>query len=146
MAHTLFMKRVLGTLVPTDRHSEELLKGLPDRTCFKVEVRQPRNVDHHRKYWALIQAIFPHQSQYATTRHLHEALKLSVGHFDMIESLKGVKVPVTRETNFNKMDQKEFEQFYDKVVELILTRLLPGVGKAHLEAQVVDILDGSKAA
>lgn len=140
------MKRILGSLVPTDRRSEELLKELPDHTCFRVEVRQPRNVDHHRKYWALIQAIFPHQSQYATTRHLHEALKLSVGHFDMIKSLKGVEVPVTRETNFSKMDQAEFAQFYDRVVDLILTRLLPGVGQAHLEAQVLDILEGKKAA
>ena len=65
---------------------------------------------------------------------------------DSIKSLKGVEVPVTRETNFNKMDQAEFAQFYDKVVDLILTRLLPGVGKAHLEAQVIDILDGRRAA
>jgi hypothetical protein len=43
------------------------------------------------------------------------------------------------------MDQASFDQFYERVVQVILTRILPGVSNAELERQVVDILQGEAA-
>jgi hypothetical protein len=42
------------------------------------------------------------------------------------------------------MDQDEFEQLYERAVELILTRILPGVGREDLDRQVAEIMAGRK--
>ena len=47
---------------------------------------------------------------------------------------------------FDNIDQTEFEQVYERIVDVILTRILPGVGRKDLEDQVHDILAGRKAA
>lgn len=147
MATDVRVKRVMDRLVPADKVSADELAELPANTVLRCQITRPRNPRHHAKYWALISAIFPHQTAYATRNQLHEQLKKAVGF--TIETVNLMTGEIEYEADsiaFDNLDQKGFEEVYERIVQVVLTRVLPGVGKRDLDAQVMDILEGSKAA
>lgn len=147
MGKTLYMKRVMDRLVPADRISAELLSELAADKQLRCEITQPRNLKHHNKFFALIHVVFPHQSAYLTRDDLRDELTIAAGHFHMVKDIQtGKPKPVADSIAFDKMDQDAFTVFYDAVVNIILTRVLPGVSKRDLEDQVLEILDGRRAA
>lgn len=147
MAKTLFMKRVMDRLVPSDAISADLLAELPAGAQLRCEVTQPRNIKHHNKFFALVHAVFPHQSAYLNRDDLRNELTIAAGHFHMVRDIRtGTEKAVADSIAFDKMDQTDFEPFYDAAVNIVLSKILPGVGKRDLEAQVLDILNGRRAA
>jgi len=79
MSTEIRMRRVLNRLVPADKLSEDDLSTLSPDKVYDVKIWQKRNSDHHRKYFALVNAIFPHQKGWPTTKALHDQLKMAVG-------------------------------------------------------------------
>lgn len=147
MAVDVRVKRVMDRLVPADKVSADELADLPAGVILRCQITQPRNPRHHGKYWALISAIFPHQKMYASRQQLHEQLKKAVGF--VIETTNLLTGEIEYEADsiaFDNLDQKGFEEVYERIVDVILTRILPGVGRRDLEAQVLDILEGRRAA
>lgn len=146
MATDMFLRKRLGTLVPADPMSAQALADLPAGVTVKAVITQPRNLDHHRKWWALLQAVFPHQSTYATLDSFHAAIKVALGYGETVKLPDGRMIVIPGSISFARMDQAAFEQFYDRAVDLILTRILPGLDRADLEQEVLDILAGRNAA
>lgn len=136
----------LGRFHPNDARSAELYADLPRGTVMRASVTQPRNVDHHRKFFALLQAIMPHQELYLSTDDLLDGIKLALGHVKEsrnAETLEAVYTPAS--INFGAMDQEAFETFYQKAVDLICRRIIPGLNDADLEREVDEILAGRGA-
>lgn len=147
MAVEIRVRRVLNRLVPADKLSEDDLSALSPDKVYDVKIWQKRNSDHHRKYFALVNAIFPHQKGWPTTKALHDQLKMAVGFSYEAKDLKTGELRTYPDSiAFDRLDQQEFEQVYERIVEVILTRILPGVGRRDLEAQVLAILEGRRAA
>jgi hypothetical protein len=147
MAVDVRVTRVMGRLVPADKVSADELADLPAGVVLRCQITRPRNPRHHAKYWALISAIFPHQKAYPTRNQLHEQLKKAVGF--TVETVNLMTGEIEYEADsmaWDNLDQKGFEEVYERIVEVILTRVLPGVGRRDLDAQVMDILEGRKAA
>lgn len=74
--------------------------------------------------------------------HHYAAIKVALGYGETVKLPDGRAILIPGSISFAAMDQGEFEQFYERAVELILTRILPGVDRPELDAQVMDILDG----
>lgn len=147
MSVEIRVRRVLNRLVPADRLSEDELVQLDPDKEFDCKIWRKRNGDHHRKYFALVNAIFPHQSAWPTTKALHDQLKMAVGFsYEAKDMATGEIRTYPDSIAFDRLDQAEFEQVYERIVQVILTRILPGVGRRDLESQVLDILAGRKAA
>jgi hypothetical protein len=147
MATEIRVKRVLNRLVPADKLSEDDIARLDADKIYDCKLWNKRNADHHRKYRALVAAIFPHQKYYATTKALHDQLKVAVGFsYEAVDLNTGEVRTYPDSMAFDNIDQTEFEQVYERIVDVILTRILPGVGRKDLEDQVMDILAGRKAA
>lgn len=145
MSEILFMRRSLGSLRPIDPTSAEILDRIAKDEDVKVEITRPRNVKHHRKFFALLNAIYPHQDIYPTRTSFRAALSAALGFGETVKLGDGRTIIVPHSISFAKMDQTEFEAFYDRAVELILTRIVPGVGRADLAREVDDILAGRSA-
>lgn len=142
MSETVFMRRQLGSLRPVDPASAEALERIPAGQDVRVEITRPRNIQHHRKFFALLNAIFPHQSVYPTHKSFRAAMTVALGFGETYKLGDGRTIIIPGSISFDKMDQAEFEQFYDRAVELIVTRILPGVGRADLNREVSDIMAG----
>lgn len=136
----------LGHLVPATAQDAEALQSVPVGEWRLAKIRLPRNVKHHRKYFALLQAVFPHQTMYPTFRRFRAKFEEALGHGEYHIDGQGKRYFENESINFGAMDQDEFEQFYARAKDLILTRILPGADNVGLDRLVHDILEGRKAA
>ncbi len=136
----LYMRKHLGALRPLGSHAEEALRRIKHGAEIEVTIRQPRNIRHHRKWWALINLVFENQSHYEQIDHMVLALKVALGHCDTVIDGQGKVLYHPRSMAFHNMDQTEFEAFYEKTVDLITTRFLPGVTDEQLREQVLELV------
>lgn len=146
MATELWLIRRMGHLVPANAPSAESLAKLAANKWLLAEIRMPRNTKHHKKYFALLQAIFQHQDEYPTMRSLQRGMKKRLGFGEWVTLKSGEREFIEDSISFASMDQTEFDQFYERAVQVILTEILPGVDSRDLEREVQDILEGRRAA
>lgn len=131
----ILMQKHLGSLRPVDSAGEEELQHLKGGPVM-VEIKQPRNANHHRLYWALINIVWRNQERYPTTYALHSAIKIAAGIRTEIELPGGIKGYIPGSIAFHKMKQMEFSQFYDRVCDLVAEHFLVGVTSEELKREV----------
>ena len=146
MATTLFLRRSLNSLIPADAASEEALRSIDMGDTVKAEIVRPRKLWMHRKFFALLQVIFPHQEAYPTLEELREALTIALGYYVEIRCFDGTVQKRAKSISFAKMDQAAFEQFFERAVDAIVTRILPRIDRRDVEREIADILNGRRAA
>jgi hypothetical protein len=73
------------------------------------------------------------------------AIKLATGLFDIGKTVDGVPYVVPQSISFASMDQNRFEQWYEKALDVIMTKIVPGIAKSDLEARINDMLSGYSA-
>lgn len=143
MSAPVFMRRQMGALRPIDAASEAALASVLHNEIVQVEIKRLRNLAHHRKWWKLVQVVFPHQSTYPTIEQFHGALKCALGHADSVTLADGRVMLMPRSIAFAKMDQAAFEQFYERAIDLICTRIIPRLDREDLMQEVGEIIEGS---
>lgn len=146
MATELWLIRRMDTLVPANTQSLEDLRRLPADKWLLNELRMPRNVKHHRKFMAVLQAVYPHQDMWPTFNSFRKAFVAALGHGEVVTAKDGRKFIDANSISFAAMDQTEFDQFYQRAIDFVLTKILPGVDSRDLEREVQDILEGRRAA
>jgi hypothetical protein len=144
MSLELLLMRQGQRLAAADPISLEALESIREKETVTASIHRNRNPAHHRKLWALIAAVFPSQSQYATQQDLLNALKVATGYFETGQTIEGIPFMIPKSISYVSMSQTPFEQWYDRVVDVILTRILPNVNRDELADQVNDILEGRR--
>ena len=137
MARFLAVKQ-LGVLRPVDDQGEEALRGIKQGTIVEIEVRAKRRIRHHRLYWALVSKVWENISHddFPTAENLSDTVKLCVGVREQLIMPDGEVSYKPGSIAFHKMDQIEFNAFYDRVCNLLISRFLPGVTDAELKHEV----------
>jgi len=77
-----------------------------------------------------------YQATHKDSSDFLEWLKLEAGHFDWIDTPRGL-IRKTRSINFNSMGQEEFNEFYKKCFSVVWRFLLQQTYKDEAEAQNV---------
>ena len=130
-----------GKLTPVDMIGVEAIAAVPTGTVLRVKWTRPRNLAHHRKFFALLDVVHQAQSRYAAKDDLLNALKIAMGHYT-VWKVADREILQPKSIAFGAMDQVAFEQFYDRAVLLILEKVLPGTQRDDLEARVLEIIEG----
>lgn len=139
MSTTVLMRRTLaGKLEPVDEVGREAMEHV--KGVVSVEIKKPRNLGHHRKLFALLSLILPNQTRYATTEELLCAIKVYAGLCVPVQLGDGTMVRVPKSISFASMDQTEFEAFWDRVVKVVCERIIPGLKRADLERELLEIV------
>jgi len=140
MPFEVLLVREGNRLAAADPISAEAIANIKSKETVTASIRRPRNPKHHRKLWALLQVVFESQKTFPTTEELLNALKVATGLFDTGLTIEGMPYARPKSISFAAMDQASFEQWYDRAVEVILTKILPNTAQADLEARVHEIL------
>jgi hypothetical protein len=140
-----FATRQLMTLRPLDDDGFEALRHLPEGKILTVEVKQPRNAKHARKFWKLADVVHHNLSDEQTLRYpqtddLVDAFKVLLGYSKEIHLPGGEVFKKPGSIAFHKMDQTEFNVFYDKVCDLIAKYFLPGIETVDLKQEVESLI------
>ena len=137
MATEIIMRRAGEALFPVSADGAELLKNVSDSRDVKVVVKQARHPEHHRKFFALLSRVQENcEERYPTVEILLVALKCATGHVDTIKTDKGTFL-IPKSIDFANMSQDEFGPFYDRCIEIICSKILPGLDDADLERELL---------
>lgn len=110
---TLELSRTEHGLVPVTDEGVEAVKKIAMYDHIFVEWKPKRNYKFHKKYWALLNAVFPNQEHFKSVQNIHEAVKYRSGQYETVIPLKGEPFIVTKSISFHSMDEHEFEGFYN---------------------------------
>lgn len=133
-----YFEKAGGNLRPWDERALEFLRKLPQGKVVEVEIKRARNPQHHRKFFALLNLVWSNQERYPSVDCLLAALKISIGHVDMITMPGGKTHLIPRSINFASMNQDEFDDFYKRCLDKIMEHFLPGVTEPELEAELME--------
>lgn len=137
MAKVLMTKH-FGALRPADSVAEAALSRIKNADTVLVEFRRPRNLSHHKMFWALMGLVHDNldHDRYPTVEDFVAAVKIAAGLRTRIELPNGDVGFIPGSIAFHKMDQDEFSKFYDRVCDLIAKHFLPGVNTDDLRREV----------
>lgn len=137
MAKFIAIKQ-LGALRPADEAGAEVLRKLANGELLTVEIKRPRSIKHHRMFWALMTVVWNQmdRDKYPTVEDLAGAIKILVGLRTRVELPDGLIGFIPGSISFHKMDQTGFDDFYNRVCDLIAEKFLPGVTSDELRHEV----------
>jgi hypothetical protein len=131
-------------LVPLDDDDYEEKKKLKLGQTYSVEVKVARNVDFHRKYFALIAYAweFLNEQETATFKskdNFRKYLEISAGHCDVIFHPRLQEfVEIPKSISFGKMDNTAFSELYERVKDVIFSIIGDRVTRDEFERLLID--------
>jgi hypothetical protein len=133
------MHKGLSGLRPTNLEDEEKLKSLPTDWEGYVTLKYPRNLKFHKKYFALIELGFDNQDRYKSKDHYRKLMQMKAGFYEVVKTDKGL-LPLPLSISFDSMEEYEFQDLYNRVIEQIALNL--GLGDDILKREVEEKLNG----
>ena len=144
-----FAVKKLGKLHPFGSEDADLLKKMKEGEAYRVKVSMPRNIKFHKKYFVLLNITFNNlpeempictpdgkRIEIKTIDSLLWHIKMQAGHYEERMTLGGRKILEAKSIAFHRMDAPEFEEFYNRSIDVILKYFLIGTGKQDLAAEV----------
>ena len=132
-----FFRRTLAGLAPDDDGASEALRGVQIGQVVAVEISRPRNLQHHRLYWALVSRIA--SALDIDRENVSDVLKLRTGHFVTVETRSG-PVQLPRSISFAKMDQAEFSEFFERCCREISVAWLPHMNPTQIRSEIYEMM------
>lgn len=114
------------------------------RTGARVlcRVSRPRNYEFHKKFFALVRLTYRNIPEYVqamlnirSEEDMLTCIKLDLGYADFAWH-GGRQVAVPRSISFASMGQTEFEDFFSRTVDIVLTRYMRGTGRKELLEEI----------
>lgn len=113
-------KKLNGLLEPAFPSDQEALKKVAVGEIYEYETKKPRNIMHHRKFFALIKMVFENQEGYNNVDALREDLIIAAGYYDSHVNFDGETKLRPRSISFSSMPQDEFEKLYEAVLDVVV--------------------------
>ena len=79
----------------------------------------------HRLFFAMLNLAFENQDKYESAELFLTVVKLGVHHCDTVVMPTGFITYTPKSINFAKMDQDDFNQFYEKAARYVTSEILP---------------------
>lgn len=138
---TAVFRKELGGLRPVNSQADDILAKLKLGDVAAVEVRKPRNLGHHRLYWALCSLVAENMDGDYSAEVVSDVLKIRTGHVTVVKTRKG-EVFIPKSISFAAMDQFAFNEFFDRALKVVVSDILPRLDSDTLRAEVGAIVGG----
>lgn len=150
----MIFKRVQGGLEPLDTEAHKLMLDVEsgDTVAFDKRIK-PRNVQFHRKYFALLNFAFEHWEpgklsgkQYKGVvpeknfERFRADLTILSGHYRQVIRSDNSLLIEAKSISFASMDEEEFTELYDKTINVVLERILPNYERKDLDNVIMELL------
>lgn len=108
-----------NTLRPEMAYDLQALEGIEQGQRVKLEIRQWRNLDRLRAYWATLQDCIDATGCAASKEALDAYIRPAVNFVDTIRLANGFLVGVPRAINTRQCDEPEMIAFFNAATELL---------------------------
>jgi hypothetical protein len=112
------------TLVPADREGRELQAKLEDGATVFVQLWLPRNMQQHKKYFAVLRNVVEATGRWTSTKHLRRDILLALHRYDEHKNqFTGEIEKIPHSMAVASMPKAEFEQLYEETMHLLTEEL-----------------------
>lgn len=131
-------------LVPFGDDDYEEKKKLKVGEAYMVEVRIMRNVDFHRKYFAMISYAWEYLNEveverFKTKDNFRKYIEITAGHYDVIFHPRLQEfVEIPKSISFSSMDNAAFSDLYGRVKDVIFSIIGSRVSEEEFEHLLMD--------
>lgn len=145
-----YLKKLPNGFVPEITLNEP---GIFDRVkvgeVIRVEFSKPRNANFHKKYFALLNIgfdAFEPQAQHKGVivdknfELFRKDVTIQAGFYDVTVNLNGELRLVAKSISFASMGENEFNDLYNKTVNVILQKVLTNYTREDLDEVVEQVL------
>jgi hypothetical protein len=131
-----------GSLLPVGDEAHELLQAIKDGKECTVEIHVPRNAPQLRMFFALCEILADNDPKCPTKDIAKQNLLWALNYVDLWID-RGEKAHVqVKSISFESMKQEEFNQFFQRALELIGQWL--GTAPEEIKARVYEITNPLK--
>ncbi len=117
----LFVVKQLNNTLKVSYNSDyEKVKKLKTNEEYLCEIKQPRNINFHRKFFALINMLFDNQERYKDPERLRKDLIIEAGFYNEWVDFHGEIKREAKSISFAKMSEFEFSELYNKILDVIV--------------------------
>jgi hypothetical protein len=136
----LYLTRSVTGLSASDDEAVACLRRIKVGQVVRADVVVPRNLRHHRKFFALLNLVWAATDQWESVEDLLIELKVRLGVVrDVVLRESGEIVKVVGSISFGSMDQAEFDAFFEKSLRL-LAHMAGGIESDVLRREVLNNL------
>jgi len=129
-------KRQDGSFLPSYPSDHDKVKKIKVNDEVEVTIRKARNPMFHRKFFALINMTFENQEKFTDINALRYWLTMKAGFYDKVETPDEKLMFLPKSISFEKMDEHEFSDLYDRILDVISNFL--NVSKPEIEREIVN--------
>ena len=134
-----------GGLKPCYDEDYDNKKKLKLGQIYKAKITLARNIDFHRKYFALINCAWAYQNEKTTAyfkndiNSFRKTIEVAAGHCDTLFNLRLKEwVDVPKSIAFDKMDELEFRELYDRVKDIIFSMFIKNVSEEEFMNNLIN--------
>ncbi|WP_202803563.1 DUF1367 family protein [Gayadomonas joobiniege] len=145
-----YFLRVPQGLVPENDETAEAIKKLKVGNVIKVEFKQPRNYEFHKRFFALLKIGFDHweppESLYKglpvqkNFERFRKDVTISAGYYEPVANIRGEVRAEAKSISFARMTQDEFEKLYNAAANVLLQKVLINYTRPDLDRVVETLL------
>jgi hypothetical protein len=150
MTEIVLTKTPSGTLAPVDQTGMEYIAKLKVGAGVKATIKRARNVQFHRKLFALLNIAFdawePVDKEYKGVKiaknfnQFRNDVTVLAGYYETTVTLKGEVRLTAKSISFANMDEDEFGALYSSIIDVILARILTKYTREDLDRVVDEVL------
>jgi len=143
-------KTAQGFLIPETQDDADLLSKIKAGQTISAEFKRKRNYKFHKKYFALLNFAFDHfepnlthkgQTVEKNRERFRKDVTILAGHYEVVPSINGEPRLEAKSISFGKMSEEDFAEFYNSVINVILSEVLTSYKRSDLD-RVVDQIIG----
>ena len=103
-------------ITPASAFDAEELDRFPLNTEFDIVPRTHRSSKQNRTYWLALNKIVAATDRWPDSRHLHDALRRSLGYIHVRKDLSGEPYLALDSTAFDSMSANEFSAYFERAI------------------------------
>jgi len=147
----IFLRKMQGVLMPDSESDVEKLASIANGETVRADIKRPRNIKFHRKYFALLDVLYDlfqpgiltHNGQAVAKnreRFRHD-IAIATGHYELVVNIKGEVRAEARSISFSAMDDAAFATLYSLTLDYGLAKIAKGKTREELDNWTNAILD-----
>lgn len=124
-------------LFPVNEDDEEKLKTLIKNDIKKCELKNVRNYQYHKMYFAFLKLLVDNTEKFKDVEEALYYFKYKSGHVDYYKVNEDILIK-PKSISFEAMEEDEFQKFFSKCIDIALKEIVPNFTK-------MDIVEASNA-
>jgi len=115
----LLVKQMNNSFLPAYDSDYETMRKIKVGETIEVSFRKPRNIAHHRKFFALMNLVFSNQEIFDNIDFMRKELTKAAGYYDTYVNHKGITCFEAKSISFANMDQTDFDDLYQRFLDKV---------------------------